>query len=367
MVDKMKRILIIHTGVFEINGISEMISNLVQRMVEEKEFEITIGFNGKNINEKYYTIFKSMDVSLVSLGNKRKNLILYLKNLYMLSKKMDIIHINGNSGMMGLEILFLANHRRVLLSHVHNTSSELPFLEKILKRIVNKNTDVRLAASKSAGVFLYGNNDFVIVPNGIDTKKFTYKEENVDYLKSMYNLPLNHKIFLNIGRLEYQKNQVRLVNIFSKMIKKSKDIHLLIVGDGKDLSILENQINKYSLEKNITILREENEIEKIYNIANFFILPSRFEAFPVTLIEAQTSGLICIVSQEAVGEEVNISNNVKFVSLSENDEVWADIALNLKENLDRQGSSKLMYDKGYDRENSFDKIIDIYIKAGEIL
>ncbi len=103
----MKKVLIINTGVFEINGISEMISNLSQRLVIEKEYEITIGFNDDLMNEKYEIIFKNLGIETINLGNKRKNIFSYLKNLYLVSKKMDIIHVNGNSGMMGLEIFFL--------------------------------------------------------------------------------------------------------------------------------------------------------------------------------------------------------------------------------------------------------------------
>lgn len=360
----MKKIFLVHTGVFETNGISEMITNLVQRLMRESDCEIIIGYNGKKINNKYVDFFSDLNIEMVNLGNKRKNLFIYLRNIRNISKKVDIVHLNGNSGMMGLEMLFLHKKNKILISHVHNTLSEFPFFEKYFKKIIKKKSHFQLAASKAAGLYLYGESDFIVVPNGIDTKKFSFREdkENIQKLKQNYGLPLNKKIYLNVGRIEHQKNQIRLVTIFKEMVSKQTNIHLLIVGNGKDLKILKEKIRYFHLEDNITILKEEKEMEKIYLISNFFILPSRFEAFPVTLIEAQASGLTCMVSQESVGEEVNIDGNVKFLSLSKSDSEWSREILNLKENVNRSQNYMLVYKRGYDKENSFDKLIDIYKK-----
>ncbi len=240
--------------------------------------------------------------------------------------------------------------------------SQYPKLEKIFKLIISNKNIVKLAASKMAGINLYGNTNFTVIPNGIDTGKFAFKTVNIDQVKAFYNIPLRKKIFLNVGRLDYQKNQERLVDIFKEMFIKNQDIHLLIVGDGNEYSNIKNKIKRYGLENHITILREVKEMQNIYAISNVFILPSRFEAFPVTLIEAQASGLVCLVSQESVGEEVNIDGNVKFISLSENNKTWANMTLNLHENLDRSENYKLILEKGYDRKNSYDKIIEIFKK-----
>ena len=67
---------LVHTGVFEINGISEMITNLVQRLMRESDCEIIIGYNGKKINNKYGDFFSDLNIEMVNLGNKRKNLFI---------------------------------------------------------------------------------------------------------------------------------------------------------------------------------------------------------------------------------------------------------------------------------------------------
>ena len=53
-----------------------MITNLVQRLMRESDCEIIIGYNGKKINNKYGDFFSDLNIEMVNLGNKRKNLFI---------------------------------------------------------------------------------------------------------------------------------------------------------------------------------------------------------------------------------------------------------------------------------------------------
>ena len=78
-------------------------------------------------------------------------------------------------------------------------------------------------------------------------------------------------------------------------------------------------------------------------------MPSFYEGFPVTLLEAQTSGLPCVVS-DVISREVDITGNVEFLSLNAGMEIWKDTTRRLSENK-REDKAGMIEKAGYDVRN----------------
>lgn len=95
---------------------------------------------------------------------------------------------------------------------------------------------------------------------------------------------------LFVGRIDDQKNLPLFVNIVSRVKRSIPNIKATIIGDGPKKTLIQSQINKLGLQKNITIHQPTLETLNHYNNSKIFLLTSDYEGFPLTLIEAISSG-----------------------------------------------------------------------------
>ncbi len=141
----------------------------------------------------------------------------------------------------------------------------------------------------------YSKKKMLFIPNGVNTEKFKYSQIFRDEIRSELNMD-EKKIYVGcIGRYDIQKNQIGFLKIASKILQSNKNYHFILVGRGNDLknSELLKAINELKLEKDITLLGERSDIVKILSALDIFALPSKGEAFPVSLCEAMACQLLC--------------------------------------------------------------------------
>ena len=111
----------------------------------------------------------------------------------------------------------------------------------------------------------------------------------------------------SVGRLSYQKNYDFLVNIFPKILRLIPNAKLIIIGEGEGRVKLEEMIKARKLEKSIFLAGNIANAAKYLPAFDLFILPSRYEGLPLTLIEALFAGLPMLISK--VGGNAEILNN----------------------------------------------------------
>ena len=111
-------------------------------------------------------------------------------------------------------------------------------------------------------------------------------------------IPLNIKILIYIARMMPQKNHLQLLNIFSKIEKKNKNIKLILVGDGPLLKKVKEIIKKKRI-KNVILKGKINQkkLALYCKCSDFFISPSSYEGQPLSLLESLACGLIPIISK----------------------------------------------------------------------
>ena len=148
------------------------------------------------------------------------------------------------------------------------------------------------------------------IPISVDTTRF-YPQDRLES-KKIFNLPLDEKIILYIGRLEYEKNVAFIIDSFKEV--KYEKCKLLIVGTGS-LSNKLKEIASLYLDK-IIFMGEINNllIPKIINSANVVVLASYFEGSPTVIKEALCCG-IPIVSTDVgdVRKVVNLVNGGEII------------------------------------------------------
>ncbi|MCJ7571590.1 MAG: glycosyltransferase family 4 protein [Candidatus Thermoplasmatota archaeon] len=135
------------------------------------------------------------------------------------------------------------------------------------------------------------------VPGGVDLSHF--QPLNKDKCKEQ--LGLNGRIILFVGRLVSVKNVSNLLYAFKKLQLSVKDSTLLIVGDGALKLDLISLAKRLSLEQNVIFkgaISYEN-LPMYYNAADVFILPSKYESYPLVALEAAACNVPIVISSNA--------------------------------------------------------------------
>ena len=270
------------------------------------------------------------------------------------------VHLNSCSSIEALEAAKKVGMH--CIAHSHSSNSNFNKLTKTLhtinKKRLNKLADVRLACSDAAGHFIFGNSNFEVIKNGIDTEKFSFNHAYRDEIRREFDIG-DRFMLCHVGMFAPVKNHEFLIDIFASVVKKHPDSVLLLVGTGSETEKIREKVSGLGLSKKVIFAGRRTDVEKIMSAADAFVLPSHFEGLPLVLVEAQSSGLNCFVS-DAVPEEAKLLDNFEFIPLDIGAEAWADRILSAALNTDRASASAVVAAAGYDCKLTAARIEEIY-------
>ena len=173
---------------------------------------------------------------------------------------------------------------------------------------------------------IFGINSTVVIRNGIDFNRFRNISETREQIRKSLNIPENAFVIGHVGRFEKIKNHTFLVDVFSELCKRKENAFLLLVGAGELKRQIEEKLNSLGLQGKYLILSHRSDIPQLMKAMDVFVFPSLFEGLGIVLIEAQVSGLRCIVS-DAVPEEAFKTELAVPVSLKKTPAEWCDVIL----------------------------------------
>lgn len=273
------------------------------------------------------------DKEILALGGRlfrayplKKNPIRCFFDIASIIKKNNYSIIHRHTGSaFGYFDLRAAKHggARHLIMHSHNNRAGNTALHYICNLLFRVKCE-KLACSKEAGEWLFGKKAAVkVINNAIDGKAFQYQESSRQKIRA--ELDVSDKFVVgHIGRFEDQKNHRFLLDIFEAVAERKKNAVLVLVGDGSLLEGIRREAKAKGILDRIIFMGTQKETAKLYNMFDVFVLPSKYEGFGITLLEAQTNGLHCYTSAHVVPQTVNISGNIKYISLEESPEKWAE-------------------------------------------
>lgn len=141
------------------------------------------------------------------------------------------------------------------------------------------------------------------------------------------------------------------------MLNIRKDINFSWVGDGELRKPIEERVKEEHLEKQIHFLGRREDIPELLQQNDFFLFPSLFEGLPITLIEAQASGLECFIS-DTITKEVNVGL-CQYLSLEKTAKEWAVYISEKLDNRDKKGYDAKLLDQ-FDIKNTVKRLEEIY-------
>ncbi|NHN34326.1 glycosyltransferase family 1 protein [Paenibacillus agricola] len=277
-----------------------------------------------------------------------------LNNFFKTHQEYNIVHSHMNS-ISGL-ILRSAKKKgiNVRIAHSHSSKHGTSFFEKIYKKcvslLISSAATHFFACSKIAGESLFGKRlakrNTTIIKNGVDLNKFIFNNETRDEIRK--ELEGNDKTIIigHVGRFQEMKNHTYLIDVFSKLIEKKPNALLVFVGDGELRTSIEQKVKNLNLTSKVKFLGIRDDVHKIMQAFDVFVMPSLYEGLPVTLVEAQATGIRCVVS-ENITREIDLGVGlVDFISLKETLFSWVELLL--KENDKYINSHTLLKLNGYD-------------------
>jgi glycosyltransferase involved in cell wall biosynthesis len=225
--------------------------------------------------------------------------------------KYDIVHMQDCRSYQHAIVSDYA--RRLKIPYVLQArGAVLPFFEKqLLKRcfdivwgakvLDNAEKVIAITEDEVAQYSLMGipGDKIVVIPNGIDLVQYQYLPSK-GLFKSKYGIPQEEKIVLFLGRIHRIKGIDLLIEAFSALCEELSNVKLVIVGpDDGFLEDLQKQITQLGIAEKIIFTGPIYGEEKLsaYVDADVYVLPSLYEAFPNTVLEAWTCGTPVIVTE----------------------------------------------------------------------
>jgi len=151
--------------------------------------------------------------------------------------------------------------------------------------------------------------------------------------------------------------------VFAQYLKLDPSAHLLLVGNGEAGQSIAEKVNRLGIADRVILTGVRNDIPALLSAFDVFLFPSLFEGFPVSLIEAQTSGLKCFAS-DAITSEAVLTDTVTMLPLSMSKAEWAKL---IKASLpyERRSHASEIAACGYDIKQAASELEEGYIRLWE--
>lgn len=279
----------------------------------------------------------------------------------------EVVHVHSVfTGIFSLVAAFLA-HTKKRIYHAHNTVDSLVsnhplsfIIIPLFRFLINKMATEKLACGRDAGNYVFGNNNYEILPNGVETEVFRPidAEQRLKIRKDL-GFKENDIVVGNVASFIEVKNQKFFVELAES--DKSGRCKFLLVGDGPMLEEMKMIVKEKHLESKIFFLGNRKDINILCNVMDVFCLPSLFEGLPVTAIEAQACGTP-VVTTGCVTDEADMKI-IPYVRIdSFETSVWIDTFYKLEKtsNRDVDEVKNGLLNKKYDIKMSVNKIVEYY-------
>lgn len=275
------------------------------------------------------------------------------------------------SNLSYIEPLVAAHRNKVPVRIMHSHSTNLPngVMHKVLhiihKRKLKSIVTDFLACSDLAGKWLYDGvveeEKVVIIQNGIKVNDFLYNNEVRNEYREKLGVEKN-VVFGNIGRFCEAKNHMFLLEVFNLIKNKIPNAVLILVGDGELHEQVCKKINELRLQDKVFVLGARNDVPSILQALDYIIMPSKWEGFPVALLEEQASGLPCYVS-DAITTQAKINSNVFYLPLQDGYGKWSDYICATYSSQNRITNVTAIKEQGYDISYTVKILEEIYCRS----
>lgn len=369
----------------EMGGVEKVLLSVIENLDQEK-FEMTVCLNlnqGELRNEfpspirKVYLTQGKEDFSKNKLIQKfqlfqRKN------KLEKLRRNPEIIDNDYLKEEFDIEIAMTYNDFESVLNSSNKNSKKigwfhseinLPKLQPLVPKILEHfpKFDHMIYCSEKIEKIMheqYPNLNYPqenVIINAIPIEEIKKKSE-----EKISDLP-KKPVFVSVGRLHTRKGYHKLMDAHAKLLKEGFEHSVLIIGDGEELANLLAQQKKLGVEKTFIFVGNKMNPYPYLKNADFFIMPSESEAWPLVIAEAlilqkpiiatKVGDVEMMIKDRKTGYLIDYKTEEMYAAMKEfltNEKLISEIKENLK-----------TIEKEFDNQKIFDKVEKIILNLAK--
>lgn len=355
-------------------GIESYIVNTFCNDVVSKQ--VHIDFIAYEDKLAYENEIRKFGYSIIYVPHLKKKPMRYWKSIkHVISQNhYDCVYVNMLTAANVLPVKLARKFgAKEIIIHAHANSTIKGVIRRALhianKKYCNKTVTLRLACSQEAADWLYDKNindsPIVVIPNAINTKRFSFSETSREEIRNKYNIQKTELLLGSVGRLGPEKNNQFMIEILQSMIEKGMDAKLLLVGDGTMKEQLILQSGNLGLRERVILAGTCSNTEDYYSAFDVFLFPSQFEGFGISALEAQSCGLLCLCSDQ-LSKELNVSGKAVFLPINSGVECWVNAIEQLgNKPFDRAEMNMCIKNSDYSVEKQNEIILNLLLNNGK--
>lgn len=355
-----------------IGGAETFISNMLNSM-PHSEYHFDFAIQNPNItNENISKYIREHNSTVYVLPKFTRSIIKQYRILGKLLayNKYDFVHVHMNALINPLPLICAHQTHTKLVLHSHNSQSNVGGMVGKLIHTTNRSmflgkNDRRIACSDKAGKWMFGNRNFSVIPNAIEIDKFNFSKSSRNEIRGKFGIRDTETLLGSIARFVPAKNHRRMIDIFADYLHRiNPESRLMLVGDGPLLEDTKKYVRQIGLTDRVIFTGATARPHGHYCALDMFIMPSLFEGLAFTAIEAQASGLPCILS-DTISHEIDPLNRLRFISLKAPTSSWSDAIskdLGIARNRDRYIYGAQMAHTIYNVKHLFEIMRGIYLQ-----
>lgn len=355
-------------------GVESFILNYTRRILSQ-ENDVAFDFVVFDEMPDCVDEFRKRGSRFYLLKNRVSDPLHFKSNLKSIFSNRDIDLVWYNvCTLSDITLLSVAHEEGVpCLVHSHNSQNmgnTLNLLLHVLHRTrISRLADSMCACSDLGARFMFPRRiveqqDYTVVPNAIESSHFEFSSTLRKGMRERLGYPEDAYVLGNVGRLHPQKNQAFLLDVLKETQDVLPNARLLIVGDGPLKEQLLHQVEERGLNKSVTFVGAVADTTAYYSAMDCFVFPSRYEGFGIAALEAQASGLPCILS-DSIPSDVALSRRTWRIP-TDDAKRWASICIDQIGELaieDRRNGAQLVQASGYDLSDTTAKVVDLLRSA----
>lgn len=298
------KIVFVITGL-GLGGAEKQICLLADRLADAGNEIHIISLTGENIvkPENNHIEINRLDMKKTPLGFLSG--LLKLRNTIK-KLKPDVVHCHMFHANIMMRLAGLLTHRPYRLICTAHSKNEGGKLRMYLYRFTDSLCDINTNVSKEAldeyiDKKAFSNTKSLVIYNGIDTDKFSYKNEARVSLRKALAVNDSDQLILTVGRLTPAKDYPNLLNAFIQLPESFK---LVIIGEGEVRQQLENIIHINALSDRVKLLGGISSVSDYYSACDLFVLSSAWEGFGLVVAEAMACERIAVCTDAGGVKEV---------------------------------------------------------------
>lgn len=329
------------------------------RKVDREKYQIDFCINAPEKNH-YEDEILSMGGKIFRIPAKSESMQGFREGLTRVVRENGYEYVlRITSSAMGFWDLKIAKQAGAKICSVRSSNSsdggsvKALLAHRLGRLLFSKYIDVRFAPSDLAARYTFGDRAYEtgkvsILHNAIDLSVFRYSAEGRQAVRAEYGIAEGDTVYGHVGRFMDQKNHTFLLDIFSLLKQENPKAKLLLVGKGELESVLREKVERLGLQDAVIFGGVRTDIPQVLSAMDVFVFPSLYEGMPNTVIEAQATGLPCVIA-DTITKEADITGLVTYLPLGDA-KTWTKEARE-KVSESRMDTQEQFVQQGYDIES----------------